>query len=231
MGYHPNVSTTNVGATKDLLDHVITHGRLREHTARRLAHQIGSGLAFCHQNRVVHRDIKLENILISPNGDVKITNFGLSTVFDPVGHLYTACGTSYFPAPEMLFGEPYVGPEVDIWGFGVVLYILVCAKVPFDDEHLAGIHAKVRGGLIEYPAHLSARCRNLLSMMLTTDVASRRPSLSEVLSHPWMAHAFSNTPIFMIALNIWVQGKKCSFHTFFRKRFNLKLAGIRRMHV
>ncbi|KAJ6488494.1 kinase-like domain-containing protein, partial [Mycena vitilis] len=168
-----------------LLDYIIAHGRLRESVARNIVRQIASGLAFCHQNRIVHRDIKLENTLLFPSGDVKITGFSLSTVFDPAGHLFTFCGTSYFPAPEMVTGKPYVGPEIDIWNLGVVLYTVVCGKVPFDDIHVNGVHAKIKGGIVQYPSHLSANCKNLLSRMLTTDPAAR-VSLSELLSHAWM---------------------------------------------
>jgi serine/threonine protein kinase len=195
-----------------LLDYVIAHGRLRESVAHKFAQQIANALAFCHHNRIVHRDIKLENIFLSSSGEVKITNFDLSAVFDPAGHLSTACGTSYFPAPEMLSGKSYVGPEVDIWGFGVVLYTLVCGRVPFDDHSIEAVHVKVRRGFVQYPYHLSSstsvlilivclyaliapggiECKDLLARMLTTDPMSRI-SLSEVLSHPWMVRELSGT--------------------------------------
>ncbi|KAF7353684.1 Non-specific serine/threonine protein kinase [Mycena venus] len=193
LDYHPNILVNDVKDMQDystLLDYIIVHGRLRERVARKIAQQIATGLLFCHRNRIVHRDIKVENILISCTGDVKIANFGLCAVFDRLGHLYTFCGTSYFPAPEMLSGKPYVGPEVDVWNFGIVLYILVCGKVPFNDERLDLLHEKVRRGTVQYPSHLSTECRCLLSRMLTTDPTSR-VSLSDVLSHPWLVHTDS----------------------------------------
>jgi serine/threonine protein kinase len=156
-----------------MLDYIISHGRLRERVARKFARQIGSSLEYLHANGVVHRDLKIENILISQTGDIKLIDFGLSNLFSPTSHLRTFCGSLYFAAPELLNARPYLGPEVDIWSFGVVLYVLVCGKVPFDDQSMPALHAKIKRGLVEYPVWLSAECRSLLSRMLVVHVPSR----------------------------------------------------------
>ncbi|KAJ7472050.1 hypothetical protein FB451DRAFT_1090269, partial [Mycena latifolia] len=176
-----------------MLDYIISHGRLRERVARKFARQIASALDYCHRNNVVHRDLKIENILISQTGNIKIIDFGLSNLYDPVGHLATFCGSLYFAAPELLNAKVYTGPEVDIWSFGVVLYVLVCGKVPFDDQSMPALHAKIKRGLVEYPVWLSAECKHLLSRMLVTNPALRAP-LHEVLAHPWMLRGFSGPP-------------------------------------
>jgi serine/threonine protein kinase len=139
-----------------MLDYIISHGRLRERVARKFARQIGSALEYLHKNNVVHRDLKIENILISQTGNIKIIDFGLSNLFDPITHLSTFCGSLYFAAPELLNAKVYTGPEVDVWSFGVVLYVLVCGKVPFDDQSMPALHAKIKRGLVEYPVWLSA---------------------------------------------------------------------------
>lgn len=139
-----------------MLDYIISHGRLRERVARKFARQIGSALEYCHKNSVVHRDLKIENILISQTGNIKIIDFGLSNLYDPSSHLGTFCGSLYFAAPELLNAKVYTGPEVDVWSFGVVLYVLVCGKVPFDDQSMPALHAKIKRGLVEYPVWLSA---------------------------------------------------------------------------
>ncbi|KAJ7773666.1 hypothetical protein DFH07DRAFT_990228 [Mycena maculata] len=172
-----------------MLDYIISHGRLRERVARKFARQIASALDYCHQNNVVHRDLKIENILISQTGNIKIIDFGLSNLYDPVGHLSTFCGSLYFAAPELLNAKVYTGPEVDVWSFGVVLYVLVCGKVPFDDQSMPALHAKIKRGLVEYPAWLSAECKHILSRMLVTNPALRAP-LHEILAHPWMLRGF-----------------------------------------
>ncbi|KAG1845076.1 kinase-like domain-containing protein, partial [Suillus tomentosus] len=124
-----------------MLDYIISHGRLRERVARKFARQIGSALDYCHRNNVVHRDLKIENILISETGNIKIIDFGLSNLYDPCSALSTFCGSLYFAAPELLNAKVYIGPEVDVWSFGVVLYVLVCGKVPFDDQSMPKLSA------------------------------------------------------------------------------------------
>ncbi|GAA5911929.1 hypothetical protein JCM6882_004718 [Rhodosporidiobolus microsporus] len=176
-----------------MLDYIISHGRLRERSARKFARQIGSALEYCHANSIVHRDLKIENILISKTGNIKIIDFGLSNLYSPVSHLSTFCGSLYFAAPELLNAKPYTGPEVDVWSFGIVLYVLVCGKVPFDDQSMPALHAKIKRGQVEYPTWLSAECKHLLSRMLVT-VPSQRATLSEVLNHPWMCKNFASPP-------------------------------------
>ncbi|KDQ10900.1 hypothetical protein BOTBODRAFT_35841 [Botryobasidium botryosum FD-172 SS1] len=176
-----------------MLDYIISHGRLRERVARKFARQIGSALEYCHRNNIVHRDLKIENILISESGNIKIIDFGLSNLFDPISHLSTFCGSLYFAAPELLNARLYTGPEVDVWSFGVVLYVLVCGKVPFDDQSMPALHAKIKRGQVDYPAWLSADCKSLLGRMLVTN-PRERATLTEVLSHPWMLRNFSGPP-------------------------------------
>jgi serine/threonine protein kinase len=62
----------------------------------------------------------------------------------------------YFAAPELLQAKQYTGPEVDVWSFGIVLYVLVCGKVPFDDQSMPQLHAKIKKGHVDYPPWLSA---------------------------------------------------------------------------
>ncbi|KAM0755280.1 Pkinase-domain-containing protein [Meredithblackwellia eburnea MCA 4105] len=176
-----------------MLDYIISHGRLRERSARKFARQIGSALEYCHANSIVHRDLKIENILISKTGNIKIIDFGLSNLYTPAGHLNTFCGSLYFAAPELLNAKLYTGPEVDVWSFGIVLYVLVCGKVPFDDQSMPALHAKIKRGQVEYPTWLSAECKHILSRMLVT-VPSQRATLTEVLNHPWMTKGFSGPP-------------------------------------
>ncbi|KAL8286809.1 hypothetical protein RQP46_004337 [Phenoliferia psychrophenolica] len=176
-----------------MLDYIISHGRLRERSARKFARQIGSALEYCHANSIVHRDLKIENILISKTGNIKIIDFGLSNLYAPGSHLSTFCGSLYFAAPELLNAKLYTGPEVDVWSFGIVLYVLVCGKVPFDDQSMPALHAKIKRGQVEYPTWLSAECKHLLSRMLVT-TPSQRATLSEVLSHPWMTKGFTGPP-------------------------------------
>ncbi|KAI9758148.1 MAG: hypothetical protein M4579_003180 [Chaenotheca gracillima] len=176
-----------------MLDYIISHGRLKEKQARKFGRQIASALDYCHRNSIVHRDLKIENILISKTGDIKIIDFGLSNLFSPRNHLKTFCGSLYFAAPELLQARQYTGPEVDVWSFGIVLYVLVCGKVPFDDQSMPQLHAKIKKGVVDYPAWLSAECKSLISRMLVTD-PKQRASLQEILTHPWICKGFNAAP-------------------------------------
>ncbi|OAL73469.1 CAMK/CAMKL/KIN1 protein kinase [Trichophyton violaceum] len=176
-----------------MLDYIISHGKLKEKQARKFARQIASALDYCHRNNIVHRDLKIENILISKTGDIKIIDFGLSNLFSPKGQLKTFCGSLYFAAPELLQARQYTGPEVDVWSFGIVLYVLVCGKVPFDDQSMPQLHAKIKKGVVEYPPGLSSDCRNIISRMLVTD-PKQRASLAEIMQHPWMTKGYSGVP-------------------------------------
>ncbi|ODH25615.1 CAMK/CAMKL/KIN1 protein kinase [Paracoccidioides brasiliensis] len=176
-----------------MLDYIISHGKLKEKQARKFARQIASALDYCHKNSIVHRDLKIENILISKTGDIKIIDFGLSNLYSPKSQLKTFCGSLYFAAPELLQARQYIGPEVDVWSFGIVLYVLVCGKVPFDDQSMPQLHAKIKKGVVEYPQGLSSDCRHIISRMLVTD-PKQRASLNEILNHPWMIKGFSGSP-------------------------------------
>ncbi|KAJ3476577.1 hypothetical protein NLG97_g9088 [Lecanicillium saksenae] len=176
-----------------MLDYIISHGKLKEKQARKFSRQIASALDYCHRNSIVHRDLKIENILISKTGDIKIIDFGLSNLFSPRGHLKTFCGSLYFAAPELLQARAYTGPEVDVWSFGIVLYVLVCGKVPFDDHSMPALHAKIKKGLVDYPSWLSSECKHLMSRMLVTD-PKQRATMQEVMTHQWMTKGYSGPP-------------------------------------
>jgi serine/threonine protein kinase len=153
-----------------MLDYIISHGRLKEKQARKFARQIASALDYCHRNSIVHRDLKIENILISKTGDIKIIDFGLSNLFSPRNQLKTFCGSLYFAAPELLQAKQYTGPEVDVWSFGIVLYVLVCGKVPFDDQSMPQLHAKIKKGHVDYPPWLSAGMFNVTSLEYSSNL-------------------------------------------------------------
>ncbi|OAD70365.1 hypothetical protein PHYBLDRAFT_92242, partial [Phycomyces blakesleeanus NRRL 1555(-)] len=143
-----------------LLHYIVKRQRLSESRARLFTRQIVGALDYLHRNSIVHRDLKIENILIDKAGrNVKLIDFGLSNLFSPTSQLSTYCGSLYFAAPELLCATPYNGPEIDIWSLGVVLYVMVTGSVPFDDKSMPGLHEKIKRGEVTYPAHLSPECR------------------------------------------------------------------------
>lgn len=110
-------------------DHLVAHGRIKETEARRKFHQIVSAVQYCHARRVVHRDLKAENLLLDADLNIKIADFGFSNYFDPAQNLKTWCGSPPYAAPELFEGKEYIGPAVDVW---VCVSFLISIRVNTD---------------------------------------------------------------------------------------------------
>jgi carbon catabolite-derepressing protein kinase len=106
-----------------------------------------SAVDYTHRHKIVHRDLKPENLLLDDNNNVKIADFGLSNLLEDGKFLKTSCGSPNYAAPEVIAGRVYAGPEVDIWSCGVILYVLLCGRLPFDDESIPKLFEKIRGRL------------------------------------------------------------------------------------
>jgi len=115
----------------DLLQHVKRKKRLAEPEARGIFRQVVYGLAHCHCRSVLHRDIKLDNILIDKTGAVKLCDFGVSRVVKQGQLITEQCGTPAYIAPEILGEDGYEGFFADLWSLGVLLYAMLCGTVPF----------------------------------------------------------------------------------------------------
>ncbi|KAI8970944.1 kinase-like domain-containing protein [Pilobolus umbonatus] len=169
-----------------LLHYILDKGRLSENRARKFFRQIVSGLDFMHRHSIVHRDLKIENILIDKEGEcIKIADFGLSNLFFPEKQLETYCGSVFFVAPELIRGEPYTGPEVDVWSLGVVLYTMLMGVVPFDHPSVAMVMKKIQKGKVDFIFPVSQECRDLIKRILNPDPEDRI-CLADVIRHSWV---------------------------------------------
>eukprot|EP00729_Bicosta_minor_P007084 gene7084-31884_t len=169
----------------ELFEYILEHGKLAEPKARRFFQQIISGVDYCHRHMVVHRDLKPENILLDKDENVKIADFGLSNIMRDGDFLKTSCGSPNYAAPEVISGKLYAGPEVDVWSCGVTLYVLLCGKLPFDEDHVPTLFKKIRGGIFTLPDHLSEGTKDLISGMLRVHQATRL-KIRQIRDHPWV---------------------------------------------
>ena len=128
------------------------HGRMTEAEARGPFQQLVSALQHCHQRGIVHRDLKPLNLLFHSNMNVRLTDFGLSNKCDDTGLLDTICGTVPYAAPELLPGQRYRSPAVDVWSLGVVLYTMVTGPSPLWEKTSRTCGSKSYKG--NTPSHL-----------------------------------------------------------------------------
>mmetsp|Transcript_53908 Transcript_53908/g.108175 ORF Transcript_53908/g.108175 Transcript_53908/m.108175 type:complete len:504 (+) Transcript_53908:156-1667(+) len=168
----------------ELFDYIVAKGRLSEDEARRFFQQIIAGVEYCHKFMVVHRDLKPENLLLDASFNVKIADFGLSNMMRDGAFLKTSCGSPNYAAPEVISGQLYAGSEVDMWSCGVILFALLCGNLPFDDENIANLFKKIKGGVYTMPGYLSEGCRDLIPRMLVVDPL-QRITVSQLRAHNW----------------------------------------------
>jgi 5'-AMP-activated protein kinase catalytic alpha subunit len=163
--------------------------KLSENESCLFYQQIISGIEYLHKLKYVHRDIKPENLLINEETkELKIVDFGLSNVYSNSNKclLESACGSPSYAAPEMLNGEKYRAPPVDIWSSGIVLYAMLCGYLPFEDDDNDVLYDKICKGKFTIPNHVSEKARDLLNKILVTD-PKKRLTIHQIRNHPWFS--------------------------------------------
>ena len=145
----------------ELFNYIVANGRMEEPQARRFFQQIISGIEYSHHLKIVHRDLKPENVLLDDDLNVKIADFGLSNEIKDGDFLKTSCGSPNYAAPEVIRGGLYTGPEIDVWSCGVILYVMLCGRLPFEDEDVQTLFTKIsRTSLLNHPIQCASRSRH-----------------------------------------------------------------------
>ena len=184
------------GAGGELFDYILAHKCLKERDACRLFAQLISGVSYLHKKNIIHRDLKLENLLLDRNRNVIITDFGFANDFSTRGNdlMATSCGSPCYAAPELVVQDGlYVGAAVDVWSCGVILYAMLAGYLPFDDDpanpdgdNINMLYKYIMATPLTFPDYVGPEPRSLLARMLVPD-PSQRATLDEVMAHPWLA--------------------------------------------
>jgi len=149
--------------------------------------QLVGAVSYVHNLSCVHRDLKLENILLDKNENVKLCDFGFTREYEgKTNYLQTFCGTVCYSAPEMLRGEKYAGEKVDVWSLGIILYALLTGELPFDDDDDMVMKHKILSSETKYPDTMPLDAKSLIAQLLSKRPLLR-PGLSDILTNPFLA--------------------------------------------
>lgn len=180
----------------ELADVLKARGSFSEDEAREIIKDLSSAIAYLHRHDIVHRDLKLENILVSqkePSGKlyIKVTDFGLSVVKDGVGHenmMQQFCGTPIYMAPEIIDNKTY-SQQCDVWAMGIITYYLLSGSPPFKARDEEALYDLIKKGDVLFQedcwSHISDQAKAAIHGMLRVDPAHRLTA-SEVLNHSWI---------------------------------------------
>ena len=169
---------------KELFDYIIKEKKLKEEEACKFYQQIINGIEYLHKLRIVHRDLKPENLLLDSNKNIKICDFNLSNFYNKNELLKTQCGSPCYAAPEMIKGKKYKAIKIDIWSSGIILYVMLCGFLPFNDEKNDILYKKIVKGEFFLPKFLSQNAKDLITKILSVD-PDLRINIVDIKKHSW----------------------------------------------
>lgn len=175
--------------SKTLSDLMKKRKIISEFECRYFITQILKAINFMHKNKIVHRDLKLGNLFLNDDMEIKIGDFGLATIIEFPGQLrYTVCGTPNYIAPEILEGKNSGHSfEVDYWALGVIVYTLLVGKPPYETEDVKETYKRIKANEYTYPPHVyvSDDAKDFISNLLVID-PTKRLKVDEMKNHPFI---------------------------------------------
>jgi serine/threonine protein kinase len=170
----------------NLLDFINGHRGLDETDARQIYFQLVSVLDYLHrERRIIHRDLKAENVLLDQHYNIRVVDFGLSNYFSEQNpFLQTTCGSPAYVSPEIIRDEPYTA-AADVWASGVLLYAMVCRTFPFHGENIAGLLNSILSSIPTLPHSISPELRGLIGRLLMKE-SKTRITIRQIMEHPWL---------------------------------------------
>lgn len=176
----------------DLMDYICARKYLSEVCTRKFIRQIISAVDYLHRIGILHRDLKIENLLLDKNLNIKLIDFGLSN-YTKSELCITQCGSPAYAAPELLAHKKY-GSKVDVWSIGVNMYAMLTGNLPFTVEpfNIKSLYNKMmKNEMNAIPEHLSKSGEELLRKLLNPD-PTKRISLKEAMEHSWLNEGYAN---------------------------------------
>ena len=169
----------------ELFNKLADGGALSENVARKYFQSLIDSLDHIHSRKTVHRDLKPENILLDKSGNIKLADFGLSTVYvSSIARLATRCGTPNYVAPDVFASEGYAGRPVDIWGAGLILFVMLSAELPFEGDTLEEVIRNVHKAQLDFPDGFPTGARRLIEKIIVSD-PTKRATIVEIRQDPW----------------------------------------------
>ncbi|KAH6944482.1 hypothetical protein HPB50_003366 [Hyalomma asiaticum] len=175
----------------ELFDYVVQVEQLDENKARHSFRHIVSAVAHVHRRGYAQRDLKPENHLLDSDGNIKLVDLGLcaKTKSAMSVHLSTPCRNAAYAAPELVAGLEYVGSGDNIWSIGVLLYVVVCGRLPFSSDNTGILFRMIQMGKYNCPESLSDMSVRLLSPLMVT-CPYRRITMAQLVNHPWLVEGY-----------------------------------------
>ena len=157
----------------------------KETIFKKIFKQIFDAMNYIHKNYMAHRDIKLENILMTKNYEIKIIDFGFG-MYNPENKLQTFyCGTPNYMSPEIAFKKPYIGQKADLWSLGVLVYKIFCADFPFKGKNENDLYKNIQKGKFRMKAYIPEYVKKVISALIEIS-PNKRMSCENVLKSEWL---------------------------------------------
>ena len=169
----------------DLFEYLTARGAICLATTRSFLYQLFKGIAYLHERKLAHRDLKLENIFLDGQYRLKIGDLGLAKQVEGDNLFGTICGTLFYTPPEIIRNEEYDGLKADVWSLGIIAYTLAVGALPWTSRDCAAIEREILAGEIHVPEYVSDPLTRLI-MDCTRPNPAERPTVSELLETEWL---------------------------------------------